>query len=287
MSRRLLVVLGVLATAFVLAARADDRLPVKIDPKSKGDDKRSDDATDPKVKIEDAATQQERLKRQFDDFKQRLLGLAQRMENSAKPEDREKAKILRLAIKKASEAGVDTKFSTLIETLKTNDAFKNTEQLQMILAQNEELRRDLREIMDLLMKDDRDSELRKQMAEVRRLLEELKHIIRKQELHQNQVVIGRAPTKVLAPKQRDITNQTKDLVRPKGDKGSEAKKGEGKGSKSGKQGIGEGKDDTKDPKADPKNAKSGEAKDGKQGEGKDNKSGEGKDGKQGGGKDSK
>ena len=83
MSRRLLVVLGVLATAFVLAARADDRLPVKIDPKSKGDVKRSDDATDPKVKIEDAATQQERLKRQFDDFKQRLLGLAQRMENSA------------------------------------------------------------------------------------------------------------------------------------------------------------------------------------------------------------
>jgi hypothetical protein len=287
MSRRLLAVLGVLATAFVLAVRADDRLPVKIDPKNKGDVKRSDDATDPKVKIEDAAVQQERLKSRFDDFKSKLLSLAQRMENSPKPEDQEKAKILRRAIKKASEEGVDTKFSTLIETLKTSDAFKNTEQLQAILTQNEELRRSLRELMDLLMKDDRDAELRKQMAEVRRLLEELKNIIRKQEIHQNQVVIGRAPTKILAPKQHDITNQTKDLIRPKGDKGSEAKHGEGKGSKSGKEGIGEGKDDTKDPKADPKNAKSGEGKDGKQGEGKDTKSGEGKDGQKGEGKDGK
>src|SRR6516162_2893995 len=191
MSRRLLAVLGVLATAFVLAVRADDRLPVKIDPKNKGDVKRSDDATDPKVKIEDAAVQQERLKSRFDDFKSKLLSLAQRMENSPKPEDQEKAKILRRAIKKASEEGVDTKFSTLIETLKTSDAFKNTEQLQAILTQNEELRRSLRELMDLLMKDDRDAELRKQMAEVRRLLEELKNIIRKQEIHQNQVVIGR------------------------------------------------------------------------------------------------
>ncbi len=287
MSRRLLAVLGVLATAFVLAVRADDRLPVKIDPKNKGDVKRSGDAADPKVKIEDAAVQQERLKSRFDDFKAKLLSLAQRMENSTKPEDQEKAKILRLAIKKASEEGVDTKFSVLIETLKTNDAFKNTEQLQTILTQNEELRRSLRELMDLLMKDDRDAELRKQMAEVRRLLEELKNIIRKQELHQNQVVMNRAPTKILAPKQHDITNQTKDLVRPKGEKSSDAKHSEGKGSKSGKEGIAEGKDDTKDPKADPKNAKSGEGKDGKQGEGKDNKSGEGKDGQKGEGKDGK
>src|SRR5690349_20411095 len=90
MSRHLLAVLGVLATTFVLAVRADDRLPVKIDPKNKGDVKRADDAADPKVKIEDAAIQQERLKSRFDDFKAKLLSLAQRMENSSKPEDQEK-----------------------------------------------------------------------------------------------------------------------------------------------------------------------------------------------------
>ena len=107
MTRRLMIVLGVLATTCVLAVRAQDRLP-KVNPKNKGDIRRSEDKTNPKIKIEDAATQQERLKRQFDEFKQKLLVLAQRMENSTRPEDREKAKILRKAIEKASEEGVET-----------------------------------------------------------------------------------------------------------------------------------------------------------------------------------
>ncbi len=164
MSRRLLAVLGVLATAFVLAARRRTVSRSRSTPRARATSN-APTATDPKVKIEDAANQQEALKRQFDDFKQKLLGLAQRMENSTKSEDREKAKVLRLAIKKASEEGVETKFSSLIDTLKTNDAFKNTEQLQEILKQNEELRKNLRDIMDLLLKDDRDSELRRKKEE--------------------------------------------------------------------------------------------------------------------------
>ena len=161
MTRRLMIVLGVLATTFVLAVRAQDRLP-KVNPKNKGDIRRSEDKTNPKIKIEDAATQQERLKRQFDEFKQKLLVLAQRMENSTRPEDREKAKILRKAIEKASEEGVETRFSSLIERLKVNDTFKNTEQLQDILSENQKLRESIRDIMELLLKDDRDAELKKE-----------------------------------------------------------------------------------------------------------------------------
>jgi hypothetical protein len=291
MTRRLLTVLGVLATAFVLAVRADEpRIPVKID--KKAGEKRFDEA-DPKVRIEDAANQQERLKRQFDDFKQALLGLAQTMENSAKPEDREKAKILRLAIKKASEEGVDTKFSTLVEALRQNNIFKNTEQLQTVLEQNEELRKNIRDIMELLLKDDRDAELKREHERLTRLIEELKRIIRKQELHQNTVVIGRGKNDDLARRQGDITNQTKGLIDPKANKGSEGKQGEAKDSKSGKAGLGEGKDDSKGPKGDLRNkgegkdAKTGEGKDGKEGEGKDGKAGEGKDAKGGEGKDGK
>src|SRR5262245_48482211 len=151
MSHRLLVVLGVLATAFVLAARAEDRPAVKIVPKNKGDIKRGDDNTDPKVKIGDAANTQEALKRRFDDFKQQLLTLALRMENSAKAEDREKAKVLRMALKKASDEGVETQFSSLIEMLRGNGADKNTEQLQGILTENAKLRENLRAIMELLL----------------------------------------------------------------------------------------------------------------------------------------
>jgi hypothetical protein len=287
MSRRLLAVLAVLATAFVLAARADDRPVVKIVPKSKGDFKRPGDTTDSKLMIEDAANLQEALKRRFDDFKQQLLTLALRMENSAKPEDREKAKVLRLALKKASEEGVETQFSSLIEMLRGNGADKNTEQLASILQENEKLRQNLRAIMELLLKDDRDAQLRKEVAETQKLLEELKTVIRKQELVLNKTILPRTPNKDLEKSQRKVREQTHDLVNPKSNKGNEAKKGEGKDSKSGKQGIGEAKDDTKDPKADAKEGKAGEGKDGKAGEGKDSKSGEGKDGKPGEGKDGK
>ncbi|HEY7422966.1 MAG TPA: hypothetical protein VH682_01775, partial [Gemmataceae bacterium] len=287
MSRRLLAVLGVLATAFVLAARADDRPVVKIVPKSKGDIKRGDDSADPKVKIADAANLQEALKRRFDDFKQQLLTLALRMENSTKAEDRDKAKVLREALKRASAEGVETQFSSLIDMLRGNGADQNTEQLQSILQENEKLRQNLRIIMELLLKDDRDAQLRKDLAEKQKLLDELKSIIRKQEVVQSNTITGRSKTDDLANRQKHVKDQTGGLVKPKSDQGSEAKQGEGKGSKSGKQGVGEAKNDTKDPKADAKDGKSGEGKDGKSGEGKDGKAGEGKDGKGGEGKDGK
>jgi hypothetical protein len=282
MTRRLLVVLGVLATTFVLTARAQDRLPVKIGPRDKSNVKRSEDKTDPKAKIEDAATEQDRLRRQFDDFKQKLLRLAQTMENSTKPEDREKAKVLRQAIQKASAEGVETRFSSLIEMLRGGSS-SNTETLQDILSENKELRQILLEILELLKKDDRDAELKRQIAEARRLLDELKNVIRKQELVLNKTIIGRTQNKDLAKSQHNVKEQTHDLVNPKSDRDKQAKQGEGKGSKPSKQGIGEGKNDSKDPKADSKDGKgekSGEGKSGKQSEGKDGKGSKSSEGKQ-------
>jgi hypothetical protein len=275
MSRRLLVVLGMLATTFVLAARADDRPVVKIVPKSNRDIKRGDDNTDPKVKIEDAAIWQESLKRRFDDFKQQLLTLAQRMENSAKAEDREKAKVLRLALKKASEEGVETQFSSLIEMLRGNGTDKNTEQLQSILQENEKLRQNLRAIMELLLKDDRDAQLRKDREATQKLLEELKAIIRKQELVQSKTIIGRTKNEDLAQSQKNVKDQTRNLVNPKSNQGYEAKPGEGKGNKPGKQGEnkpGSGKPGAGKPGENKPNA--GKSGQGKPGEGKPSKGGQ-------------
>jgi RNA binding exosome subunit len=269
LTHRLWIVLGMLAAVFLSAAWAQERLPVKIGPRDKSDLTRSEGKTDPKTKIEDAATEQERLRRQFDDFKQKLLRLAQTMENSTKPEDREKAKILREAIKKASAEGVETRFSSLIEMLRGGKTASNTEILQDILDENRELRQILHEIMELLLKDDRDAELKRQLAEARRLLEELKAVIRKQELVLNKTILPNTPNKDLAKSQHNVKEQTHDLVNPKSGRDQEAKQGEGKGSKSGKQGIGEGKNDSKGSK--------GEAKDGK-----GDKSGEGKSGNSGG-----
>jgi hypothetical protein len=286
MTRRLLAVLSVWATAFVLIARAEPPFPVKVDPK-KGSGASTEQA-DPKTVIDDAANHQERLKRQFDDFKQALLRLAQSLENSPRQEDKDKAANLKLAIQKASEQGVDTKFSTLVESLRRENTFKDLDQLQTVLQQNEELRRDLRAILELLLRDDRAGQLKREIAEKTRLLEELKKIIAAQErlIAKNQ--LQRVDSKNVKKGQEKVSEDTRRLVDPKAknNPGAEAKKGENKDAK-GKEGIGEAKDDTKDPKGETRSNPGKEGKDSKAGEGKDPKGAEGKDAKSGEGKDAK
>src|SRR5262249_4080186 len=156
-------------------------------------------------------------------------------------------------IKKASEEGVDTKFTTLVDALRKENTFKDLDQLQTVLDQNADLRRDLRAIMELLLKDNRDAELRKEIEKNARLLEELKRIIAKQDKLIAQTAIGRVSTKNILEGQKKVSQETKNLAEgkaSKNDQGAEGKKGEGKDSKAGKEGIGEPKEDTKGPKGE-------------------------------------
>ena len=233
----------------------------------------------------DVTGSQERLKQQFKDFTTDLLRLAQRLENSPKAEDRDKAQALKNALKSASEQGIEVKFTTLILALKTSNAFKNIDTLQGVLTQNQEIRDDLRKLIDVLLKDDRESALRKEREEVQKLLEKLKEVIEKQERVQANTELGKLGKTDIAKAQNKVTKETKDLVDPKkaGDPkdGKDSKDGKGKDGKDSKDGKGK---DSKD--GDPKDGKGKDSKDGdpKDGKGKDSKGGDPKDGK---GKDSK
>jgi hypothetical protein len=238
----------------------------------------------------DVTGSQERLKQQFKDFTTDLLRLAQRLENSPKAEDRDKAQALKNALKSASEQGIEVKFTTLILALKTSNAFKNIDTLQGVLTQNQEIRDDLRKLIDVLLKDDRESALRKEREEVQKLLEKLKEVIEKQERVQANTELGKLGKTDIAKAQNKVTKETKDLVDPKkaGDPkdGKDSKDGKGKDGKDSKDGDpkdGKGKD-SKD--GDPKDGKGKDSKDSdpKDGKGKDSKGGDPKDGK---GKDSK
>lgn len=249
-----------LGLAFSIAVQAQDSKPAKEDTKA--------------IQV-DVAGSQERLKQQFKDFTTDLLRLAQRLENSPKTEDRDKAQALKNALKAASEQGIEVKFTTLILALKTSNAFKNIDTLQGVLTQNQEIRDDLRKLIDVLLKDDRESALRKEREEVQKLLEKLKEVIEKQERVQANTELGKLGKTDIAKAQNKVTKETKDLIDPKkaGDS-KDGKDSKGKDSKDGKGG------DPKDGK-DGKDSKGGDPKDGK---GKDSKGGDPKDGK---GKDSK
>jgi hypothetical protein len=296
MTRRLLGPLVVTALVFTLTVvrAADKPIPVKTSGKSNKTEAPSG-LGDPRVRIEDAATQQDQLKRQFDEFKASLLRLAQRLEASSRQEDKDKAAILRQAIKEAGERGVDAKFATLVAALRSKDAFQDLDKLQEIMAQNADLRNDIKRLLELLLKDDRDAQLKREREEVQRMLERLKEIIAKQERVRAKTDLGREKSNDLRKAQEKVTQDTKRLLEgKKDDKGAEAKKGDAKGEGKGNA-RGEAKDDAKDPKGDAKTqegkeGKSGqgkEGKDGKPGEGKEGKSGEGKEGKAGEGKEGK
>lgn len=110
-----------------------------------------------------AAIRQERLARQFKDFEQALLRLAQRLESSSKPEDREKAAILKKAIAKAGDAGIDTKFDRLVNVLR-NTKEVGLDELGRAAEQNKDLVKDIQEILNILMTDNREAELRAEAA---------------------------------------------------------------------------------------------------------------------------
>src|SRR5262245_47646272 len=132
MTRRLLAGLIVTGLAFVLVARADD--PAK----DKGD------RVDPKAAADAAANKQDRLASQFRDFEAALLRLAQRMEGSSRPEDRQKATILRDAIKKANAEGIDTKFDKLRVMVQDSKTFEDLQKIQTAIDYNRQLMEDVK-----------------------------------------------------------------------------------------------------------------------------------------------
>lgn len=308
MIRRLLVALGVSILTAAVVAHAEQGKPAsggdaRAVPEVKGD---------PKVLIEDTATRQAQLKRAFESFRQRLAVLAGRLENGTE-KDKEKAKALRTALKKASDLGTEAKFDTLIRDLTKPGADQSIDVLGKVVRENSELRKDLQQLISLLAKDENQSNKEK-MDKTAKLLEQLKDLIAKQERVRAQTEMGRKNNKELGKDQNKVTKETRDVADgKKGDreaKTQDTARGEFKGEgKPGVEGKGESRSDTdrkaegkagegKDGEAKPgkggegkdgdgKEGKPGEGKDGKDGKGGEGKSGEGKDGKGGDSKDSK
>jgi hypothetical protein len=118
MTRRLLTGLLLTGLVFVLVARADD--PAK-DSGGKIDSKAASDA---------AAGKQDRLANQFREFENALLRLKQRLAESSRPEDKQKAVILQKAIEKANQEGIDTKFDKLRQLVQDSKTFDDLQKIQ-------------------------------------------------------------------------------------------------------------------------------------------------------------
>jgi hypothetical protein len=270
MTRRVLAVLVVTALALGLVARADNPINLKV-PDAKKGDRSADSALDPKAALEEAAIKQERLSRQFRDFEGALLRLAQRLETSNKAEDRDKAVVLKKAIDKAMEKGVDTDFDRLVSILKDSKAVTPA-YLENAMKQNQEVADDIRTILAILLTDNRDEELRKEKQRVEQLLRRLNEIIRDQKVVRSWTERDMEKAR-LAREQNNVSKATADLARSMGKNAGDKDK-ENKAAK-----PGEAKKDGEKKPGENKNAgKPGEKPDGKN---QQRKPGENKNGSQG------
>jgi hypothetical protein len=248
--RRVLPVCGLLLLG-LWTARADEPAP------------RKDDKVDQQAKT--SAQNQEILSAQFKEFEQALLRLAQRLEHSQKPEDRERAANLKKALVLVGEEQTGAKFDRLISLLRKTGSV-TLDDLKEAGRENQALVGDLRKILEILLLDNRDEWLRREKARLSELLKQVNEIIRQQKLVRAQTEGKKMAKDPLANAQGKVRGQTEGLAKALGGKG-EGKDGQGS-------------------KRDPKKGNGGKGN-GQGGQGQDTEKGDKKDGQQGGGGDPK
>jgi hypothetical protein len=252
MKQRILGSLVLVAFALVLGVRADDPTPPK--PKDKTDI----------TKFDDEAIEQEQLAKQFKDFESALLNMANRMERSGKPEDVERAKILKQALKECREKDIHGKFDILAGLLKNKSV--GVGEIEDAMKTSKMLAEDIRAIIALLLSDNRDAQLKELRIRVEKLIAMLKSNIREQSQVRAQTEQKLNDKNSLSKSQQKVSEDTKKIDSAMGPKGApkDAKKGEGQ-PKDGKKGEGEPKEGGKG-KGEPKDGKgskgSGQPKDG-------------------------
>jgi len=261
MTHRVLAVLGLTAMAFVLVVRAEP--PMK--PAAGKNDPKAEEVTPAKI-----AGDQDAAGREYKQFEDLLLRLAQRMEKSPLLEDRKKAEALRAAIKIANEQQVENRFAKLLTTLlgKSGDAKGlTTDELEKAAGQNEELLKILRDMLEILMTDSETLKRKAEIETITKIIKQIDNLIRIEKVIQAQTDGNRVDSKSIHKEQQKATQATESIARAMGGKPNDGKPGDAKPAdpkkpNDAKPGDAKPNDPKKPGDAKPGDAKPGDAKPG-------------------------
>ncbi len=240
MNRFAIACFTILAFGWLSVAWADE-------PKSDDPAKPKDDKSSAAIK-EEARDSQEVLARRFNDFEQSLLRLAQRLEKSIKPEDRQRADNLKKAIALVSDQGVDLKFKSLIDILKKPSTSLSIPEIKEAMDKNNMLAEDIRAILALLMADNRDDFLKNEIKRLAELIKKLDKVIREEKLVRAKTEGGKLDKEALGKDQNKVTKDTEKIAKAMnkdGDGKGDKNKGDSKDGKDGKGGQGQQGDKNK------------------------------------------
>ena len=163
--------------------------------------------------LEDSAIRQAQLKRAFEAFRNKLAHLARRLETGCDA-DKLRAKSLRNVLKLIGDQNTEGRFDSLIRSLTSEDAGDNLDTLRSIMADNQDLRKDLQSILKLLLEGDPTKTREKKIENLTKLLDRLKEAREKQARLHAQTERGIRDNKDLAPQQDKLAEQTKDILKP-------------------------------------------------------------------------
>src|SRR5439155_5811301 len=151
--------------------------------------------------------------------------LAQRLEKSSKPEDRQRADTLKKAIALVGDQGVDLKFKTLIEILQQPSTSLSLTEIKQAMDQNKMLAEDIRAILALLMADNRDDQLKDEIKRLMELIKQLQKVKREQQIARAKTEGGKLDKEALGKEQKKVSDDTEKIAK------NMNKDGDGKGDK--------------------------------------------------------
>jgi hypothetical protein len=158
------------------------------------------------------ASQQEVMARQFREVEQTMLRLAQRLEASGKPQDRDKAAVLRKALDYAGKEGVRLKFDHLAGVLRQAGTPVLAD-VEHALAQNQALGDDLRTILKIILDNDPAADHKAETAWLDGMVKKLDEIIRAEKKLREQFGDKDKDKKELYGEQKRIGRATADLAK--------------------------------------------------------------------------
>jgi hypothetical protein len=232
----------------------------------------AESAEAPQNKDEPLSSTQETISRRFKRFEDTLRKIAE----SLRKTDPERADLLVRAIGKSYEYRINGQMTDLVQLLRDN------KQLGDAIERQGDVVTQLHSLLDLLLSEDRQKELKEEQARIKKYIEELNKIIARQKGTRADNERG-APAGDVADAQKKIADQTDKLGRSidKDDQAKQARSRQEDASKS-KPGDGQSGKEGQEGKPGEGDSKEGKSNEGKPGENKpgESKPGENKPGEQ-------
>ncbi len=162
-------------------------------------------------------TQEENMKL-FKRFADEALRLAQRWEKSDSPDDRDRAKTIRAALKLVDEKNVENLFKDLVKGL--GNPNPNSSDFGSIIGKDAKLVLALQEILTTLDTEDEAQRIRDEIAKIKAAMEEIKRLKREQENLAGRTNNPRTDTKNISKQQGDLAKETQKVADKLGGKDS-------------------------------------------------------------------